>query len=67
MEKNENELLFNNRTLSDEEVMKIIDDFKQLIIEKSEVNRKFNEDLYQEITVKIYTALTKNRPDKLKK
>ena len=66
MDNNENELLFNNRTLSDEEAMKIIEDFKQCIIEKSEVNRKFNEDLYQEITMKIYTALTKNRPDKLK-
>lgn len=67
MDNNENELLFNNRTLSDDEAMKIIEDFKQCIIEKSEVNRKFNEDLYQEITMKIYTALTKNRPDKLKK
>ena len=67
MDNNENEILFNNRTLSDEEAMKIIEDFKQLIIEKSEINRKFNEDLYKEITMKIYTALTKNRPDKLKK
>lgn len=67
MDNNENEILFNNRTLSDEEAMKIIEDFKQLIIEKSEINRKFNEDLYQEITMKIYTSLTKNRPDKLKK
>ena len=67
MENNEDEIIFNNLTLSDEEAMKIIDDFMPVIREKSEINRKLNEDLCQEITIRIYKALTKNRPDKLKK
>lgn len=53
--------MFNNFSLSNEEVMKIIGDFKPLILNKSMLNDKLNEDLEQEIYIEIFKYLTKNR------
>ena len=53
--------IFNNKNLSDEEVLHIIKEFHPLIIKESCINGKFNEDLNQEIKLRIYTALTKGR------
>lgn len=53
--------IFNNKNLSDEEILYIIKRFQPLIIKASFINGKFNEDLNQEIKLRIYTALTKGR------
>lgn len=53
--------IFNNKNLSDEEILYIIKRFQPLIIKESFINGKFNEDLNQEIKLRIYTALTKGR------
>ena len=53
--------MFNKFSLSDNEVLKIIDDYKNLIIKKSYVNGKIDEDLQQEIELLIFKRLTKNR------
>ena len=41
--------MFNNYNLSDEEIIKIINDYEGLIVSKSMINFKFDEDLNQEI------------------
>ena len=41
--------IFNNKNLSDEEILYIIKRFQPLIIKASFINGKFNEDLNQEI------------------
>ncbi len=53
--------MFNNFSLNNQEVMKIIENFKPLIISKSNINGNFSEDLYQEIVIEIYEYLTANR------
>lgn len=55
------DMKFNNYSLSDNEVNKILKDYEKVIIEKAKVNGKKNEDLEQEIRIQIYTALTKNK------
>lgn len=55
---------FNNYALLDDEVLKIIDDFKDEIRLSSIVFGKFNEDCEQEIKTRIYKSLTRNRKDK---
>ena len=59
--KNNMKKIFNNKNLSDEEILYIIKRFQPLIIKESFINGKFNEDLNQEIKLRIYTALTKGR------
>ena len=59
--KNKMKKIFNNKNLSDEEILYIIKRFQPLIIKESFINGKFNEDLNQEIKLRIYTALTKGR------
>ena len=53
--------MFNNYNLSDEEIIKIINDYEGLIVSKSMINFKFDEDLNQEIKYYIYKNLSKNR------
>ena len=51
--------MFNNFDLSDEEILKIIEDYKPLIKKMSTL--KSGVDLMQEIKYLIYKTLTKNR------
>ena len=53
--------IFNNFTLTDEEVMNIIDIYQNLIKRHCKVSMKFDEDLYQEIVFNIFKTLTRNR------
>jgi len=59
--------MFNNFNLTDNEIMKIINDYEPLIRKNSEVDNRFNEDLYQEIKIHIFNVLSKNRKKKMKK
>lgn len=56
----ENEI-FNNFTLTDNEVMAIIDKYQNLIKKYCKINMQFDEDLYQEIVFNIFKTLTRNR------
>ena len=53
--------MFNNFDLNDDEIIKIIEDYKPLILDKSRINFKFDEDLCQEIEIRIFKILSKNR------
>ena len=53
--------MFNNFNLLDEEIIKIIKDYKNLIYKNSIINGKLDEDLQQEIKLLIFKVLTKNR------
>lgn len=53
--------MFNNFELSDEEITKIIKNYNPLIIRKSIINDRVDEDLTQEIKVAIFRELSKNR------
>ena len=53
--------MFNNFDLSDEEILKILEDYKPLIVKMSRLRDGFDEDLMQEIKYIIYKTLTKNR------
>ena len=54
-------IMFNNFNLSDEEIIKIINDYQPLIKSNSNINFKFDEDLKQEIEIRIFETLSKNR------
>ncbi len=53
--------MFNEFNLSDEEILKIIKDYKPLIINASIISDSYDEDLAQEIKIEIYKNLRKNR------
>lgn len=53
--------MFNNFSLSDQEILKIIDDYNNLINKNSIINGKIDEDLQQEIKLLIFKILSKNR------
>ena len=53
--------MFNDFSLSDEEILKIIEEYKPLILIRSKINFKFDEDLYQEIMIVIFKKLSENR------
>lgn len=53
--------MFNNFNLSNKEILKIIDDYKNLINKNSIINGKIDEDLQQEIRLLIFKVLSKNR------
>ena len=56
--------MFNNFDLSDQEILKIIEDYKNLINKNSVVSGSFDEDLQQEIKFLIFKVLSKNRKKK---
>jgi len=56
-----NYMPFNNYSLSDEDVLGIIEKYNNLINLYSEIDGVVNEDLKQEIIIEIYIKLTKNR------
>ena len=51
--------MFNNFDLSDQEILKIIEDYKNLINKNSVVSGSFDEDLQQEIKLLIFKVLSK--------
>ena len=54
--------MFNNFDLSDQEILKIIEDYKNLINKNSVVSGSFDEDLQQEIKLLIFKAkIEKNK------
>ena len=53
--------MFNNFDLSDEEILKILEDYKPLIVKMSRLRDGLDEDLMQEIKYIIYKNLKKNR------
>lgn len=53
--------MFNNFDLSDKEILKIIDDYENLINKYSMINGAVDEDLKQEIKLLIFKVLRKNR------
>lgn len=53
--------MFNENNLNDEEILYIIKKFNPLIIKESYIDGKFDEDLNQEIKIRIYNLLTKGR------
>ena len=53
--------MFNNFKLSDNEAIKIINDYKPLILKLATLSGKLDEDLEQEIKLVIYKRLTRNR------
>lgn len=53
--------MFNNFNLSDDEILKIIADYSNLIHKHSIINGKVDEDLQQEIKLLIFKILSKNR------
>ena len=53
--------MFNNFNLSDQEILKILEDYKNLINKNSVINGELDEDLQQEIKLWIFKILTKNR------
>lgn len=61
MEKNNN---FNNYSLTDDEVSRIIKLFKKEIKNNSIIFGNYDEDCEQEIIIAIYNSLTRNRIDK---
>ena len=53
--------MFRNFNLSDEEIIKIINDYNPLIARESILNAGVDEDLMQEIRMEIIRVLKKNR------
>lgn len=57
-------IIFNNFNLTDKEILKIIEDFEPLILSKSVISSKVDEDLCQEIKTTIFKELSKHRKKK---
>lgn len=53
--------MFNNFNLKDKEIVKILNDYKPLILKYSIIDGKIDEDLQQEIEIVIYQTLSRNR------
>lgn len=56
--------MFNNFNLKNGEIIKIINDYNALIKANSEIRGYIDEDLEQEIKMRIFEVLTKNRNKK---
>lgn len=56
-----NQVLFNNFNLSNEEIENVLQQMDHFITQNSFINAKFNEDLKQEIYFRIFITLSKNR------
>lgn len=54
-------LKFNNYSLSNEEIEKIIKDFYNEIKKASRINGKYDDECEQKIIVEIFKKLSKNR------
>ena len=53
--------MFKNFNLSDDEVLRIIEEYGNLINKYSYINGEINDDLRQEIILNIYKDLTWNK------
>ncbi len=53
--------LFNNYNLSNEEIEKILKDFRPDIKRASKIDGKIDEDCEQKIMIAIYQKLSRNR------
>ncbi len=53
--------MFNNFNLSNDEIIKIIEDYNPLLVSKSYINGRFDEDLLEELKLCIFEELSKNR------
>lgn len=53
--------IFNNYTLSNEEIEKIINELRPEIRKASKINGKFDEECEQKVMIAIYNKLSKNR------
>ncbi|HBC84341.1 MAG TPA: helix-turn-helix domain-containing protein [Clostridiales bacterium] len=53
--------MFNNFNLTNQEILTIIDNYKNLINRYATVDGKLDEDLEQEIKLLIFKVLSKNR------
>lgn len=58
--------MFNNYTLSNQEIEKILMDFKCDIKRASKINGKLDEDCEQKIMIAIYMKLSRNRKNNWK-
>lgn len=63
MESEKRKELFNNWSLSNEEITKILKQFEKKIKKESYINGVFDEDLFQVIQIAIAEDLCKFRPD----
>lgn len=61
------DIKFNNYSLTDEEVSRILNLFQKEIRDNSIIFGKFDEDCEQEISIAIYNSLTRKRSDKKNK
>lgn len=52
---------FNNYSLSNEEIEKIIKDFSNVIKEASKINGKYDDECEQRIIFELFKKLSKNR------
>ena len=55
------EKFFNNYNLSDEEINKILVDYRLIIRSASKINGKIDEECEQRIMIAVYNKLRKNR------
>lgn len=53
--------LFNNYNLTNEEIEKILTEFRPIIKNASKIKGKVNEDCEQKIMIAIFTKLSRNR------
>lgn len=53
--------VFNNYSLSNDEIEKILGDFRNEIKRASKLNGEINEDCEQKIMIGIYKKLSRNR------
>lgn len=55
------EKFFNNYSLNDEEINKILIDYRPVIREASKVKGKLDEECEQRVMIAVYNKLRKNR------
>lgn len=53
--------MFNNFNLTNQEVIKILNDYENLIKANAKIKGHVDEDLEQEIKLRIFEVLTKNK------
>ena len=55
---------FNNYNLTNDEIEKILKDFRPVIKKASKIDGKLDEDCEQKIMIAIYQKLSRNRKNK---